>query len=95
LVGLRLFGAIEVQEPAANEQLHKSCRDYAEYLQSTWWKSARLVFLPKNGELETPTFVMYGLSNPPTAREGDPGLDHWYEANLAIETHVLKLLAPT
>jgi len=42
---------------------------------------------------ETPTFAMYGLSNPPMAREGDLRLDHWYEANLSIETHVLKLLA--
>jgi len=90
---LGAFIPVAENEFAASEQLHKSCRDYAEYLQSLWWKSARLVFLPKNGELETPTFVMYGLSNPPMAREGDPRLDHWYEANLSIETHVLKLLA--
>jgi protein-L-isoaspartate(D-aspartate) O-methyltransferase len=90
---LGAFVPVAEHEFSANEQLNKSCRDYADYLQSTWWKSARLVFLPKNGELETPTFVMYGLSNPPMAREGDPRLDHWYEANLSIETHVLKLLA--
>jgi protein-L-isoaspartate(D-aspartate) O-methyltransferase len=90
---LGAFVPVAENEFSANEQLHKSCRDYAEYLQSTWWKSARLVFLPKNGELATPTFAMHGLSNPPMAREGDPMLDHWYEANLSIETHVLKLLA--
>jgi protein-L-isoaspartate O-methyltransferase len=89
---LGAFIPVAEHEFSANEQLHKNCRDYADYLQSLWWKSARLVFLPK-GEPETPTFVMYGLSNPPMAREGDPRLDHWYEANLSIETHVLKLLA--
>jgi hypothetical protein len=28
----------------------------------------------------------------PLGERGDPELDHWYEANLSIETHVLKLL---
>jgi protein-L-isoaspartate O-methyltransferase len=90
---LGAFIPLAQDEFAANEQLLKMHRDHAEYLQSSWWKSVRLVFLPKNGVPESPAFVMYGISNPPMAREGDPELDHWYEANLSIETRVLALLA--
>jgi protein-L-isoaspartate(D-aspartate) O-methyltransferase len=88
---LGAFIPVAEDEFAANEQLHKLHHDHAGYLQSDWWKSARLVFLPNAHE--SPSFVMYGLSNPSMARGGDPELDHWYEANLAIEKRVLGLLA--